>query len=76
MITKSEPKKAVNEKKTNNESVSNENQESKKWYQFLSFQNLEMKQSNECFNDSDEEEISVFRHQQNEIIQQNNQNFF
>ena len=30
MITKSEPKKAVNEKKTNNESVSNENQESKK----------------------------------------------
>ena len=35
-----------------------------------------MKQSNECFNDSDEEEISVFRHQQNELIQQNNQNFF
>ena len=29
---------------------------------FLNLQNLEMNQSNKCIDDSDEEEISVFRH--------------
>ena len=52
MITKPELKKIVNEEEVNNGSVSNENQESKKWYQFLSFQNLEMNHANVYTDDS------------------------
>ena len=59
MITKPESKKTVNEEEINNGSVSNENQESKKWYQLLNFQNLEMNQANEYIDDSNVEEIEA-----------------